>query len=64
MTNWIIGQTQRFKAAASQRSISNWFSMGGTTDIGFFFTPDQIGATPGAIRKSSGSTLPEVCPSG
>ena len=46
MTNWIIGQTQRFKAAASQRSISNWFSMGGTTDIGFFFTPDQIGATP------------------
>lgn len=46
MTNWIIGHTQRFKAAASQRSISNWFSMAGTTDIGYFFAPDQVGATP------------------
>lgn len=46
MTNWIIGQTTRFKAAAAQRSISNWTSMGFTTDIGFYFTPDQIGATP------------------
>jgi len=46
MTNWIIGHTQRFRAAVSQRSISNWFSMGYTTDIGYFFAPDQIGATP------------------
>ncbi len=46
MTNWIIGKTDRFKAAASQRSISNWVSMGYTTDIGYFFAPDQIGATP------------------
>ena len=46
MTNWIIGQTTRFKAAASQRSISNWTSMGFTTDIGYYFTRDQIGATP------------------
>jgi dipeptidyl aminopeptidase/acylaminoacyl peptidase len=46
MTNWIIGKTDRFKAAASQRSISNWVSMGYTTDIGYFFAPDQVGATP------------------
>ena len=46
MTNWIIGHTQRFKAAASQRSISNWVSMGFTTDIGYYFATDQIGATP------------------
>ncbi len=46
MTNWIIGHTDRFKAAASQRSISNWVSMGFTTDIGYFFTEDQIAATP------------------
>lgn len=46
MTNWIIGHTERFKAAASQRSISNWISMGYTTDIGYYFAPDQIGATP------------------
>ena len=46
MTNWIIGHTDRFKAAASQRSISNWFSFFGTTDIGYYFAPDQNAATP------------------
>ncbi|MDD2494978.1 MAG: S9 family peptidase [Tissierellia bacterium] len=46
MTNWIIGHTDRFKCAASQRSISNWISKFGTTDIGYFFNFDQIGATP------------------
>jgi dipeptidyl aminopeptidase/acylaminoacyl peptidase len=46
MTNWIIGQTNRFAAAASQRSISNWISMGYTTDIGYYFAKDQVGATP------------------
>jgi dipeptidyl aminopeptidase/acylaminoacyl peptidase len=46
MTNWIIGHTDRFKAAASQRSISNWISMFSTTDIGYYFADDQIGATP------------------
>nr|WP_279381058.1 S9 family peptidase [Alkaliphilus hydrothermalis] len=46
MTNWIIGHTHRFKAAASQRSIANWTSFFGTTDIGYFFADDQITATP------------------
>lgn len=46
MTNWIIGHTNRFKAAASQRSISNWVSFFGTTDIGYYFTDDQQAATP------------------
>lgn len=46
MTNWIIGHTNRFAAAASQRSISNWISKFGTTDIGYYFVDDQIGATP------------------
>ncbi len=46
MTNWIIGHTHRFKAAVSQRSISNWISMGYTTDIGYYFTNDQIGSDP------------------
>lgn len=41
MTNWIIGHTQRFRAAVSQRSISNWISKFATTDIGYFFVPDQ-----------------------
>lgn len=46
MTNWIIGHTDRFKAAASQRSISNWVSKFCTTDIGYYFVDDQISATP------------------
>ena len=46
MTNWIIGHTDRFKAAASQRSISNWISKFGTTDIGYYFVDDQQGGTP------------------
>ncbi|MGC8948635.1 MAG: S9 family peptidase [Thermoprotei archaeon] len=42
MTNWIIGHTDRFKAAVTDRSISNWISDYGTTDIGFYFNEDQI----------------------
>ncbi|MEW4370841.1 S9 family peptidase [Paenibacillus kandeliae] len=46
MTNWIVGQTDRFKAAVTQRSISNWISFYGVSDIGFYFTEDQIGGNP------------------
>lgn len=46
MTNWIIGHTNRFKAAASQRSISNWIGFFGTSDIGYYFAKDQVQGTP------------------
>lgn len=46
MTNWIIGHTSRFKAAVSQRSISNWLSFFGTSDIGYFFASDQVDGDP------------------
>ena len=47
MTNWIIGHTNRFKAAASQRSISNWVSFFGVCDIGPWFGKREMGgATP------------------
>ncbi|ABM80377.1 alpha/beta hydrolase family protein [Hyperthermus butylicus] len=46
MTNWIIGHTDLFKAAVTMRSISNWISMYGTTDIGWYFVEDQICCTP------------------
>jgi dipeptidyl aminopeptidase/acylaminoacyl peptidase len=42
MTNWILGQTNRFKAAVTQRSISNWISFYGVSDIGYYFTEWQI----------------------
>lgn len=44
MTNWIITHTDRFKAAPTQRSISNWLSFWGTSDIGPEFVEDQQGA--------------------
>ncbi|MGN0517845.1 MAG: prolyl oligopeptidase family serine peptidase [Acutalibacteraceae bacterium] len=44
MTNWIIGHTDRFRACASQRSISNWFSFYGVSDIGVAFAEDQCNA--------------------
>src|SRR5690625_2340013 len=43
MTNWIVGQTDRFKAAVTQRSISNWLSFYGVSDIGYFFTKWELG---------------------
>ena len=43
MTNWIIGHTDRFCCAASQRSISNWISFSFISDIGLYFGPDQNG---------------------
>lgn len=46
MTNWIVTQTGRFKAAISQNGICSWPSFFGTTDIGFYFAPDQIGGDP------------------
>ena len=46
MTNWIVGHTDRFKAAVTQRSISNWLSFHGTSDIGFYFSKDQTAGHP------------------
>ncbi len=43
MTNWIVGHTHRFAAAATQRSIANWVGFGFTSDIGEGFARDQMG---------------------
>jgi dipeptidyl aminopeptidase/acylaminoacyl peptidase len=44
MTNWIVGHTNRFRAAVTQRGICNWVSMTGMSDIGYYFVPDQQAA--------------------
>lgn len=46
MTNWVVGHTDLFKAAVSDRSIASWQSFFGTSDIGTYFTKDQIGNDP------------------
>jgi acylaminoacyl-peptidase len=44
MTNWIIGHTQRFAAAVTFRSICNWISKFGVSDMGYR-QPEAISGT-------------------
>ncbi|MGX7196820.1 S9 family peptidase [Enterococcus olivae] len=44
MVNWILTKTKRFKAAITQRSMSNFVSMIGTSDIGYYFFVEENGA--------------------
>jgi len=47
MTNYIIGQTSRFKAAVSERGISNLTSNFNTSDIGYLYIINYMaGSTP------------------
>lgn len=46
MTNWIASHTDRFKAAISDRSVSNLISDYGLSDIGFPCNIDIYGTTP------------------
>ena len=41
MTNWIVGHTDRFCAAATQRSISNWVTEVTASDYGIDFAVEQ-----------------------
>ncbi len=71
MTNWIIGHTQRFAAAVSRASISNWVSDYGTADIPrtkeseFFGTPWEEESLQLLLRSSpiiyaGGATTPTL----
>jgi dipeptidyl aminopeptidase/acylaminoacyl peptidase len=46
MTNWIVGHTDRFKAAISMRGLSSFLSFYGTSDIGTFFGERELLGTP------------------
>ena len=43
MTSWLVGHTQRFKAAVSQRGLYNFTSFYGTSDIGPWFGDYVLG---------------------
>ena len=43
MTNWIVGHTDRFKAAVTQRSVVNLYSFYGESDFGFAFEWEFFG---------------------
>jgi dipeptidyl aminopeptidase/acylaminoacyl peptidase len=46
MTNWIIGHTDLFHAAAAQRSISNWISKFLCTDNGYLYNAELLQGNP------------------
>jgi dipeptidyl aminopeptidase/acylaminoacyl peptidase len=46
LTAWLVGKTDRFKAAASQKPVTNWTSMALTSDGIQFFGPYWMGALP------------------
>ena len=58
MTNWILGHTNRFKAAASQRSFSNWLSDFSASEIGYSFDVIEAGALPWEDPKRLWETSP------
>ncbi|MDQ4098868.1 MAG: S9 family peptidase [Chloroflexota bacterium] len=46
LTNWIIGHTDRFRAAVTQRCVANFASFFGTSDIGYDFGEREFGGVP------------------
>ncbi len=43
MTSWIVGHTHRFKAASAVVPVTNLVSFYGTSDIGWWFAPGEVG---------------------
>jgi dipeptidyl aminopeptidase/acylaminoacyl peptidase len=43
MTSWIVGHTDRFAAAVSERAVNDWYLMEGTSDIGSYFNERYLG---------------------
>lgn len=43
MTSWIVGHTTRFRAASAVVPVTNLVSFYGTSDIGWWFAPGEVG---------------------
>jgi dipeptidyl aminopeptidase/acylaminoacyl peptidase len=46
MTSWIVGHTDRFRAACSERAVNSMWSMYGTSDIGHWFQESHAQGRP------------------
>jgi dipeptidyl aminopeptidase/acylaminoacyl peptidase len=46
---WIVGQTDRFKAAVPENPVTNWVSFYGVSDIGPWFAVRELGGAPHEI---------------
>jgi dipeptidyl aminopeptidase/acylaminoacyl peptidase len=65
LTGWVIGHTDRFKAACPENPVFNWFSMYGTSDVGADFSVRELGGTPyeaeDVYRRCSPITYADRC---
>jgi dipeptidyl aminopeptidase/acylaminoacyl peptidase len=65
LTGWVIGHTDRFKAACPENPLFNWFSMYGTSDIGSSFGARELGGAPHEVedvyRRCSPVTYAHRC---
>ena len=48
---WIVGNTQRFKAAVPENPVTNWVSMYGVSDLGAWFAVEELGGHPHEIPE-------------
>ncbi len=48
---WIVGQTNRFKAAVPENPVTNWVSFYGVSDIGVWFGQQELGGSPYEIPE-------------
>lgn len=48
---WIVGQTDRFKAAVPENPVTNWVSFYGVSDIGVWFSNTELGGSPYEIPE-------------
>jgi len=55
---WIVGHTDRFKAAVPENPVTNWFTMYGVSDIGPYFSGVEVGGKPHAAYETYKSTSP------
>ncbi|MBZ0277566.1 MAG: prolyl oligopeptidase family serine peptidase, partial [Anaerolineae bacterium] len=48
---WIVGQTQRFKAAIPENPVTNWLSMYGVSDLGVWISVEELGGHPHEVPE-------------
>lgn len=48
---WIVGHTDRFKAAVPENPVTNWQSFYGVSDIGVIFATEELGGHPHEIPE-------------
>ncbi|MDP7975130.1 MAG: prolyl oligopeptidase family serine peptidase [Thermoprotei archaeon] len=62
MVNWMVTHSSGFRAAISERSISNWTYFFGSSDIGPYFSADQVAGSVEADLWSATSSYLEKSP--